>query len=102
VVKQEVVFIKKIEQRDNTHFSITWSDGGEQTFKLATLQRQCPCAGCVDEQTGQRRQNPSPVPEDVRAVRVLSVGRYALRIHYTSGCSNGIYSYTQLRGMSHV
>lgn len=90
-------FIKKIWQADNTHFKIEWNDGKEQNFQLAALQKDCPCAGCVDEETGQRRSKEMIIDENLRAVRIFNVGRYALRIQFEKGCSNGIYSFNHLR-----
>jgi DUF971 family protein len=85
--------VRRITQVDNTHFSIEWSDGRTITYRLSDLQRQCPCAGCVDENSGRRVVDPSRIDDSVRCVKINSVGRYALRIQFTSGCSNGIYGY---------
>jgi len=91
--------VKAIRQVDNHTFAITWSDGRVQEFRLSDLQRQCPCASCVDEATGERRLPPEAVSDEVRAKRVQSVGRYALRIDFTQGCSQGIYSFDVLRSL---
>lgn len=90
------LFIRKIWQKNNYTFSIQWNDESIQDFRLSQLQRQCPCASCVDEITGQSLIDPQRIPEDVRAVVIRSVGRYGIRIQFTSGCSTGIYSYNQL------
>lgn len=90
------ISIKRLEQKDNHTFFIEWNDGQINEYRLNQLQRLCPCAGCVDEQTGKRREG-VVISEDVKAHRILSVGRYALRIDFTSGCSAGIYSYQMLR-----
>lgn len=91
------ISVKRIWQVDNTTFGIEWSDATQQRWQLCDLQRACPCAACTDEMTGKRLVDPSTIPDDLRAVRITSVGRYALRIQYRSGCSNGIYSYNWLR-----
>jgi len=92
--------VRKIEQKNNHLFTIEWSDGKIHDYRLSDLQKQCPCAACVDENTGQRTLDVSTVREDVRAKRIISVGRYALRIQFTSGCSTGIYDFALLRKMS--
>ena len=90
------VFPKKIQQLDNFTLQITWNDDISSNYRLSDLQKKCPCAQCVDEKTGQRLTNETTVKEDVRAKKIFSVGRYALRIEYTSGCSTGIYDYDSL------
>lgn len=89
--------IKEIRQKDNYHFSIEWTDGKVIDYRLSDLQKMCPCANCVDESTGVRKTNAKFVDEQVKAVKIASVGRYAIRIDFTSGCSMGIYNFEDLR-----
>jgi DUF971 family protein len=89
------ILIKCIEQKDTHTFFIEWSDRKLQVFRLSEVQKHCPCAYCVDEKTGQRLSN--AVQKDVKAYSIRSVGRYAIQIKFTSGCSTGIYSFDQLR-----
>lgn len=93
------LFIKRIAQKDNYTFSIEWNDGKTQDFRLSVLQRLCSCANCRDENTGERLIHSGQVKEDVKAVSIRSVGRYALRVQFTSGCSTGIYSFDMLRNI---
>ena len=93
------LMIKKIWQVDNYTFAVEWQDGQSQSYRLNKLQRHCPCAGCVDESTGKRKASDLAVTEDVRAVHIKSVGQYALRIQFTSGCSTGIYTFDLLRAL---
>ena len=51
----------------------------------------------MNEVTGQRVLDEKTVREDVRAKRITSVGRYALRIDFTSGCNSGIFGFDFLR-----
>lgn len=81
--------LQEIKQIDNHTFKITWNDQTEKKYNLSTLQRQCPCAACTE--------SPPTVDDNVKAVQIQRVGRYALRIHYTTGCSNGIYTFDFLR-----
>lgn len=94
------ILIKEIKQVDNYTFSIVWSDDQQQFFRLSTLQKACPCANCVDEKTGRPLLDASTVKENVRAMTLKSIGRYALQIQFTSGCSTGIYTFTMLRQLS--
>jgi DUF971 family protein len=91
--------IHNIWQKDNETFCIEWNDGIASSYRLSALQSQCPCAACVDEKTGQRLAGVTKIREDVRAVKISSVGRYALRIQFTQGCSNGIFSFDMLRNL---
>ncbi|MBM3207404.1 MAG: DUF971 domain-containing protein [Chlamydiae bacterium] len=93
-------FVKNIYQKNNYIFTIEWIDGKISDYRLSDLQRLCSCARCVDEITGERLVNPSQVPDDLTAVRVYSMGRYALKIDFSSGCSRGVYPYEWLRQWS--
>lgn len=89
--------VKHIAQKDNFTFTIIWSDGVTKDYRLNELQMRCPCANCVDEITGKRLSSANQVREEVKAKKVTSVGKYALRIDFTSGCSHGIYTFDMLR-----
>lgn len=93
------LFVRQIWQKDNYTFSIQWNDGLTQDFRLCDLQRNCPCAHCADEITGRCLLDPKTVSDDVKAIAIRSIGRYGLRIQFTSGCSTGIYSFDRLRKM---
>ena len=92
-------YIRGIKQIDNTTLEIAWNDHAVSTFKLSHLQRNCPCAGCVEESTGERRILPETVPEELRAKKISSVGNYAIRIFFNSGCHHGIYTFDYLRSL---
>jgi DUF971 family protein len=98
-MKKSIPAIKTIKQIDNHSFKIEWSDGIANNYKLSDLQRLCPCAGCVDEESGRRLKPAQAIDDSVRAINIQSVGRYALKIRFTSGCSTGIYSFQMLRDM---
>jgi DUF971 family protein len=93
------MFIRKIFQKDQYRFTIEWTDGKISDYRLSDLQRQCTCAKCRDEQTGQALIHPDSIDDAVQAVQIVNVGRYALRIDFTSGCSKGIYSFSLLRAL---
>ncbi len=86
----KVVLLRHIQQKDNHTFTVEWSDGKTRDYRLSDVQRHCPCAKCCSEKV-------LTVEEGVRANRIVSVGRYAMRIEFTSGCSAGIYDYEMLR-----
>jgi ATP-binding protein involved in chromosome partitioning len=91
-LKQQGPLIKKIAPKDAHAFWIEWNDGKRSEYRLSELQKHCPCAQCAETK-------PAVDPE-VKATGIVSVGRYALRVEFTSGCASGIYSYDLLRGMA--
>lgn len=88
--------VARVEQKDAHSITASWSDGTVRHYRLSSLQRECPCAGCCDEGTGQRISDPTTVPEELKAISFATVGRYGVRFQFASGCSNGIYTYEWL------
>lgn len=88
------LFILQMRQIDPYSFSIQWSDESEDVFNLNQLQKSCPCAQCTQSSNNLQKES------SVQARRILTVGRYALKIEFTSGCSTGIYSYDYLRELA--
>jgi DUF971 family protein len=86
--------IKSIQQVDQKSFKIVWIDEKEGVFQLEDLQRACPCSSC---ETDKR-----VVEREISATKIVSVGSYALRIDFTSGCSKGIFTYNFLRKLGEV
>jgi len=78
---------------------VTWQDGHESIYPARHLRLNCPCAGCVDEVTGQRRMAAASVPEDVKPLGIQLVGRYAISIQWSDGHNTGIYAFEMLRKM---
>jgi ATP-binding protein involved in chromosome partitioning len=92
-------FISSIWQKDNNTFCVRWADGTLANYQLAELQAHCPCAGCVDEVTGVRKAVLPSISKEIGAKKVCSVGRYAIKIEFESGCSHGIYDFALLRSI---
>lgn len=89
-----------IRQSGPDQLSIAWAGGGESTYRVRDLRIACPCASCVDENTGIRRLDPARVPADVRPVNIVSIGNYAIKITWTDGHDTGIYSFELLRRLA--
>lgn len=98
-MKHPPILIKGIRQKDNYTFTIDWTDGTTVDYRLSKLQAKCPCAKCYDPATGKQHVEESKQDPQVRAVKISSAGRYALRVQFTSGCSKGIYSYAFLKDL---
>ena len=95
-MKNYPIFIQAINQKDNFTFTIHWSDNTLINYRLSDIQKTCPCAKCFDHSTGKQRIQNSDIDQEVKALSLNNVGRYALKIEFTSGCSLGIYSYDRL------
>ena len=93
-------FVRKIYQKSNSVFTIEWIDGKTADYRLSDLQKNCNCARCVDEKTGERLIDPSLISDQLTARRIFSVGRYALKVEFSSGCSRGIYPYSWLKALA--
>ncbi len=88
-----------IEESDR-EVSIKWSDDAETIYNAAQLRRACPCAGCVNEWTGEKIIRDESVSDDLTFSRFTIVGRYALNFIFSDGHDTGIFSYKFLRDLS--
>ncbi len=88
---------KVIRRSDPTRLEIEWSDGHRTIFTPAELRRICPCAGCVNEVTGQRMLDPLSVPPDLIQQDARLVGNYGLAVRFSDGHDTGIYPFRFLR-----
>ena len=84
-----------IEESDR-ELSIRWSDDTESRYTAVGLRRQCPCAGCVNEWTGEKMLRDDQVPEDITVSSISIVGRYALNFHFSDAHDSGIFSFDYL------
>lgn len=91
---------REIRQAGPRILAIEWSDGGESRYEVRDLRIACPCASCVDENTGIRRLDPARVPADVRPLHIVSVGNYAIKVSWSDGHDTGIYSFSLLRRLA--
>lgn len=88
-----------IEESDH-EVSIKWTDDAETRYTAAQLRRVCPCAGCVNEWTGEKILRDESVADDLKFDHISIVGRYALNFHFTDGHDTGIFSFNFLRALS--
>lgn len=82
---------------DGSALRIEWKDGHTSTYLPYDLRLACPCAGCVDELSGQRTLTPQMVQPGVYPTAIHYVGRYALQFVWSDGHTTGIYPYDLLR-----
>jgi ATP-binding protein involved in chromosome partitioning len=76
---------------------IEWADGHEGINGAWGLRVSCPCAACVDEDTGKRVLDPQRIPLDIKVSEVHPVGRYGIGIAFSDSHNTGIYRFEFLR-----
>lgn len=90
----------QIIEESDSEITIAWSDAKETVYEASDLRRKCPCAGCVNEWTGERTLKPDTVAEELSFSSIAVVGRYALNFNFSDGHDTGIYSFKYLRELS--
>ncbi len=90
----------KIFRTKENELGFDFDDGSRAVFRLRNLRLACPCALCVDENSGERLLDPNTVPEDISIETIQSVGRYAVGILWSDGHRTGIYPYDLLKRRS--
>ena len=88
---------REIMQETGARLRITWADGRVCLFDAPALRRACPCAGCVNEWTGERTLRPETISDETAISDIEIVGRYALNFRWSDGHATGIYSFRYLR-----
>ena len=90
----------KISPVGQPRIEIEWSDGKKSSYEARELRLACPCAACVNEMTGQRTLMPETVAQNLTAIGIYPVGRYALQILWSDGHATGLYGYDLLRKLT--
>ena len=91
--------VQVVEESDS-EISIKWSDDRDTSYRACDLRRSCPCAGCINEWTGEKTLDDRKVPDDITIEHISIVGRYALNFHFSDGHETGIFSFAFLRQLS--
>ena len=91
---------RQIIEDSDSEISIVWSDDAETKYNAADLRRNCPCASCVNEWTGEKILRDESVSDDLDFSFISIVGRYALNFHFSDGHETGIFTFKFLREMS--
>lgn len=90
----------KIFRTPQKELGFDFDDGTRAVFRLRDLRLACPCALCVDENSGERLLDPKTVPDDISVESIQSVGRYAVGILWSDGHQTGIYPYDLLKRLT--
>jgi DUF971 family protein len=91
---------RQIIEESDSELSINWSDEAETKYNAADLRRACPCAGCINEWTGEKMLKAENIEDDLSFSSISIVGRYALNFHFSDGHDTGIFSFDYLRKLS--
>jgi DUF971 family protein len=83
--------------RPNRLLTIDWPDGRIDSIPFATVRRDCPCAACVSELTGERLLDPASIPDNVELDAAELAGNYALRIRWSDRHDTGLFTWEHLR-----
>ena len=86
----------QITEESDHEITIKWSDDTERRYTAAQLRRSCPCAGCINECTGEKMLDPGKIADDITFSHTSIVGRYALNFHFSDGHDTGIFSFKYL------
>ncbi len=80
-------------------FKITWTDNKQSLISFKELRFLCPCANCVDENSGQRKIKKESISDEIQPLKVTTVGNYAVSVAWNDSHDTGIYSYDYLRSI---
>ena len=83
--------------RPNRVFVVDWPDGRVDRLGFADVRRDCPCAACISELTGERLLDPASVADDIEPTAVELAGNYALRIRWSDRHDTGLFTWSHLR-----
>jgi len=81
--------IEKIKTAGNHELMIKWGDKKLQLIEAFRIQERCPCIECDGV-------FPKVDPR-VQIDRFEMKGRLGLKIQFSSGCSRGIYTFSEIR-----
>lgn len=76
---------------------IEWKDGASGKWKATTLRYYCPCASCVDEDTGVRKIKMDDISLDIKILSAKPVGRYGINLQFSDQHKTGIYRFDLLK-----
>ena len=84
---------RQIIEESDSEITISWSDETESKYNAAELRRACPCAGCINEWTGEKTLKTDSIPDNLTFASIAVVGRYALNFIFSDGHDTGIFSF---------
>lgn len=78
---------------------LEWHDGAVDRLPYRFLRGECPCAGCVNEFTGERMIDVDAIPETIQPTELGISGNYALKITWSDRHDTGLYTWDRLAAL---
>jgi len=79
------------------NLKLVWSDSILGEISAFNLRLDCPCANCVDENTGKKILKEEQIPLNIAITNTRKVGRYGLSVQFSDGHNTGIFKYKSLK-----
>jgi DUF971 family protein len=86
----------RIDRHSDAEMLLAWNTGEEFALSYSELRFQCPCANCVDENTGRRVILREQVAPGIKPTAAQLVGRYAVQVTWNDGHQTGMYHFDRL------
>lgn len=87
-----------------TELLLKWNLGEqpEESYAIPYVEMRfaCPCAGCVDEHTGQRTLKRENIQAEIKPRGAQVVGQYAVQFNWNDGHDTGIFHFDRLYKLS--
>ena len=84
---------------DQKLLELQWNNETVHRIPFKVLRGLCPCAGCVNEVTGERMIDVNTIAEDIQPTSLGHAGSYALKIAWTDQHDTGLYTWEHLRAV---
>jgi ATP-binding protein involved in chromosome partitioning len=98
--KQRSIEPEEVGMTEAGDVVVRWADGLQGTFTPYDLRVNCPCAACIDENTGEKILDTSSVPLDIKINKIEPVGRYAVTLEFSDHHNTGIYRFDRLKQLA--
>lgn len=85
---------------DAKAITLKWPTGDVVSVSNASLRKACSCALCVDEITNEPILDPASVPEDIHALKVGTIGNYAISVEWSDGHNTGFFPYKRIKELA--
>ena len=97
---QAATALTRIEPLNSYEVFVEFADGAGWALPFLEMRYHCPCAGCVDEHTGERTVDRAKLIPDNRITRAEAVGNYAVQVTWLDGHATGIFGFDRLRALA--